>query len=134
MNTIDTSKRRPDWRTKETHEAYIAVIEKGHLTDGCPLCVSESLAEFTHWRLTGNRFPYDRVAEVHHMLIPKRHTNGEDLTTEERAELTLLLKTELNTRDYNYVMQSLPKNMSIPAHLHYHLITAKQHVKVVLLN
>jgi diadenosine tetraphosphate (Ap4A) HIT family hydrolase len=125
MNTIDTSKRRPDWRTQETHDAYIAVLNDGHLQKGCPLCTSETLVEFTHWRLTGNRFPYDRVAEVHHMIVPKRHTDGEDLSGEEKSELAQLLKTDLNTRGYNYFMQSLPSNMSIPAHLHYHLIKAR---------
>lgn len=125
MNTIDTSKRRPDWRTKETHEAYMKVIETGHLKDGCPLCKSNTITEFSYWRLIGNDFPYDRVAEVHHQIVPKRHTDGEDLTEEEKAEFSLLLKTDLNSRGYNYVMQSLPKNMSIPAHLHYHLIKAR---------
>jgi diadenosine tetraphosphate (Ap4A) HIT family hydrolase len=126
MDIIDTKKRKPDWRTQETHDAYVAVIESGHLTSGCPLCKSKTLAEFTYWRLVENDFPYDRVAEVHHMIIPMRHTSGEDLSGEEESELSHLLKTDLNTRGYNYFMQSLPSNMSIPAHLHYHLIKAKQ--------
>ena len=117
--------KTPDWRSRATFNEYQKEIAKGHLEHGCRLCEEISLTEYTHWRLITNRFPYDRVADVHHQLIPKRHTNGEDLTEEEERELKELKQSVLNQLDYNYIMQSLPKQMSIPAHLHYHLLKVK---------
>lgn len=125
MKQIDTSKRRPDWRTVATHERYMDKINNGHLDDGCPLCTDTPLETFTHWKIISNSFPYDRVASKHHMIVPLRHTDGDDLTNEELAELDSLKKAKLN-ETYNYIMQSLPARMSIPNHIHYHLLVPAQ--------
>ncbi len=125
MNDTDRKKKTPDWRSQATFEAYNQKISEGHLNGGCRLCEAEPLEEFAYWYLIPNNFPYDRVADVHHMIVPKRHTDGEDLSPDELAELDMLKKTVLNTRGYNYILQSLPNQMSIPTHLHYHLLQAK---------
>jgi diadenosine tetraphosphate (Ap4A) HIT family hydrolase len=125
MSTTDRTIKTPDWRSKATFDAYQEKVQSGHLTHGCRLCEAEPLAEFEYWYIIPNNFPYDRVADVHHMIVPKRHTDGDDLSTAELKELDVLKKTELNTRAYNYIMQSLPNQMSIPAHLHYHLLKVK---------
>lgn len=121
---IDPSKRKPDWRTRATHEAYMTKIREGHLHEGCRLCDAISIEEFKYWRIINNDFPYDRVAKKHHMIIPLRHTNGEDITEAEQQELRELQHTRLN-EEYMYMMQSLPSKMSIPSHLHYHLIVSR---------
>lgn len=91
----------------------------------CPLCTEATIiAEFTYWNIIANNFPYDKVAAVHHMLIPKRHITYEEITTEEQLELDRLTLRELN-QDYNFMALALPKTQSIPDHLHYHLLVPK---------
>lgn len=92
------------------------------MNDGiCPLCRSETIADYQFWRIIPNNYPYDRVAAVHHMIVPKRHTTYDEITSEEQAELDALIKTDLN-KNYNFLQLALPKGQSIPNHLHYHLI------------
>jgi hypothetical protein len=124
MTKIDTSKRQPDWRTQETFVKYMAHIDAGHLDDVCKLCDAPTLEQYTFWRKIPNNYPYDRVTDVHHMLVPNRHTDGDDFSADELAEFKTLCKGDMG-KDYNYILQSFPNNMSIPDHMHYHLLKAK---------
>ena len=104
MHKIDTTKRKAGWRTEATHETYMAKINSGHLQDGCRLCDESALQTFSHWKIIDNEFPYDRVAKLHHMIIPIRHTDGNDISDVERLELETLKQTVLNEK-YNYFFQ-----------------------------
>lgn len=113
------------WRTVETHNRYLEERAAGLQTlDHCPLCAAKTIEAFTYWRIIDNKYPYDAVARVHHQIIPLRHTDGADLTHEEAAELQTLKQTALNDT-YNVLLEALPRNKSIPGHLHYHLIVPK---------
>lgn len=125
MTRIDTSKKKPNWRTEETHALYMARIDAGDLDEVCRLCEAPTLHMLTHWRIVENKYPYDRVAAVHHMIIPMRHTSGNDLTEEELTELDELKRGHLNEH-YEFVVEALPRTKSIPGHFHLHLITSKQ--------
>ncbi|MCE9548852.1 hypothetical protein K8Q98_00400, partial [Candidatus Nomurabacteria bacterium] len=74
-------------RTKETHEKYMKFIESGFLAEKCGLCDDNSIKEFNYWKIIDNLFPYDSVAKVHHMIIPKRHVVEDELNEEEKNEL-----------------------------------------------
>lgn len=116
---------KSDWRTKETHHAYMAVRRIRGENFGCPLCKEvTSVTEFEHWRIVLNDFPYDKVASLHHMLIPKRHITLDEVTPEEQVEFNSIFKTTLNEK-YTLIAQALPKKRSIPKHLHYHLLVPK---------
>lgn len=112
------------FRTKETHEAYAAARAAGHLGDECPLCTAPSITEFTHWRTINNRFPYDRVAQVHHMLIPRTHCTEHELSPEAVAELLDIKHTQLVA--YEFILEALPHMKSIPAHFHLHLLRSHE--------
>jgi len=113
------------WRTEETQLLYQterqADVKSGNV---CPLCNTKSIIEFDHWRIIPNRYPYDAIAKQHDMLIPLRHTSGDDLSEDELTELNSLKHTVINDK-YKYVMESLPKQKSIPGHWHLHLIDPK---------
>ncbi len=96
-------------------------LDKG---DVCPLCDAETITAFTHWRIIPNRYPYDAVAEKHDQLVPRRHTDGNDLTEAELAELKQLKATSLNEA-YTFVIEALPSTKSIPGHFHLHLMVPK---------
>jgi hypothetical protein len=111
-------------RTEETERSYEEHKANGHLKNGCVLCKESSLKEFTYWRLIDNKFPYDRVSTVHHMIIPKRHVIETELTESEKDELIALKHDQLN-QDYVYIIEALPGMKSIPEHFHLHLIVTK---------
>lgn len=125
MNKINTKTKPANWRTTETHRRYMKYIEAGGLDNGCRLCEAPTLHETIYWRIIPNNYPYDRVAEIHEMIVPKRHTVGNDLSEAERLELELLKQTYLN-KHYSFIVESLPKAKSIPAHLHLHLMIPNQ--------
>ncbi len=125
MKKIDTEKKERNWRSEEMHQSYMDSINKGHLDDGCVLCKDTSIMDFEYWRIIDNLFPYDTVSEVHHMILPKDHIKESDLPQEALKEFSEL-KTGYLNEEYNFVLEALPKDKSIPAHHHLHLIKAKK--------
>jgi len=113
------------WRTAHTQNRYQADREQLLQNDSCPLCDTESLVEFTHWRIIANKYPYDAVATVHTMIIPKEHLVESQLSPAAWAELKQLRHEVLN-KDYSYVIETPPGSKSIPGHYHLHLIDPKR--------
>jgi diadenosine tetraphosphate (Ap4A) HIT family hydrolase len=112
------------FRTPEQQAKYEAYKAAGNLDQGCVLCTKEPLREFQHWRIIENMFPYDKVAGVHHMILPKRHVLEPDLSEEEIAELRNI-KEEHFPKNYDFIIEAMPKMKSIPQHFHIHLIVVK---------
>jgi hypothetical protein len=125
MTRIDTKNKPLNWRNLNTHNRYMENIETGGLDDGCRLCECVAIHTFKHWKIVDNKYPYDRVALVHEMILPLRHTDGLDLTAQEVAELAKLKTTFLND-NYHFMVEALPKAKSIPGHFHLHLIVPNQ--------
>lgn len=113
------------WRTAEMHDRYVSEREADvQADDYCPLCAAETIRSFEHWRIIPNKYPYDAVARTHDQLVPKRHTDGEDLSVDELSELKTLKIGALN-ESYTYVVEALPGAKSIPGNFHLHLLTPK---------
>jgi hypothetical protein len=118
------NKRAVSWRTFWTELKYQAAIKQGSLKGDCVFCSVNSIKDFEYWKIVPNKYPYNRVSKVHDIIYPIRHTDGGDLTTDEINELVELKKDYLNT-NYQYILEAMPKNKSIPGHFHLHLIIAK---------
>jgi len=112
-------------RTKEGEKKYLDAIENGILDDGCPLCKKEPIKTFKLWSLVQNDFPYRRIAEIHHMLIPLRHCTEIELNNEELEELRYIKHSYLH-EEYELFIEETYKNQSIPGHFHIHLIIVKE--------
>ncbi len=112
-------------RTRETSQKYTDYRIQGGLDGGCRLCDAQAVKEYRFWKVSINNFPYDRIAEVHHMLLPIRHTDEAGLTEEERQEL-LAIKDGYVQHHYEFMIEASQKHKSIPAHFHLHLIVAKE--------
>ena len=94
-------------------------------SDECPLCIESPTKTFTYWLLLPNKYPYDAVATKHDLLLSRRHVaTYEELNQAEQDKLRTLKQGILNT-DYDYILEAMPKNKSIPGHFHLHLIQAK---------
>ncbi len=104
--------------------AYRTLLDKGLLEKGCPLCTRPSLKEFTHWKVVLNDFPYDRIADTHHMIIPRRHASEDEIMEEEWREYAAI-KAGFISDTYEYIMESTHRRKTIPAHFHVHLLTIK---------
>ena len=112
-------------RTKETQDKYSAYKEAGELEVGCRLCEAPALETFTYWKVVDNKFPYDKAASTHHMILPIEHWGEADLTEEAWAEFEELKKTYLN-QHYEFLIEPMAKMKSIPAHFHLHIIVASE--------
>lgn len=110
-------------RTKAATAEYAAFKDAGGLNGPCPLCVAPAIAEFKHWKIMANRFPYDKVAVTHDMVVSLRHADWADSTLEERAELDEIKKGYINDH-YDFIIEATTKKKSIPPHYHLHLIVA----------
>ncbi|MEI6864218.1 MAG: hypothetical protein WCK46_02540 [Candidatus Adlerbacteria bacterium] len=111
-------------RTPEGQKKYKDLIDQGILEKGCALCLSESIKTFTHWKIMPNAFPYDRIAKVHDMIVPLRHSIEDDLTVEELKELHEI-KNSYIQKEYEFIIEATYKVKSIPAHFHLHLLIIK---------
>ncbi|KKS04308.1 MAG: hypothetical protein UU82_C0011G0009 [Candidatus Nomurabacteria bacterium GW2011_GWC2_41_8] len=114
-------------RKKKSHQKYLKLIAKGFLTDGCNLCnkkKTKSLKEFRYWRIINNLFPYDRIAKINHIILPKRHTAEKKLTKAEKKEFEII-KSRYIEQKYEFLIETVNKQKSIPGHFHIHLIIIK---------
>lgn len=103
----------------ETQAAYDAFLS-AHSDRPCPLCTEPAIRTYTHWKILDDKFPYDAIARVHHMLTPVRHTDELGLTAEERTELDAL-KLSL-AREYDQFTENAERLRSVPGHYHLHLL------------
>jgi diadenosine tetraphosphate (Ap4A) HIT family hydrolase len=113
-----------DLRTKKTFKIYKKHLKNGK-DKGCPLCKREPLKAFRYWKIIKNRFPYDRIASVHNMLIPFRHVTEELLTKSELTELLKIKNSFLKNENYNYIMEATVHTKTQPSHFHLHLVKLK---------
>ena len=92
--------------------------------DGCPLCEKEPLKDLGLWRIVDNSYPYDRIAKVHHMIIPARHVSEDGLTKDEQEQFREL-KNSYIADNYDWIIEATHNNKSLPAHFHLHLLISK---------
>jgi diadenosine tetraphosphate (Ap4A) HIT family hydrolase len=84
-----------------------------------------SIKDYQYWRIIENKFPYDTIAETHHLLVPKRQVpTYYQLNESEQAELNYLLYVTLND-EYDGRWYNSPKAQSVKDWLHFHLIVVK---------
>jgi diadenosine tetraphosphate (Ap4A) HIT family hydrolase len=107
---------------KKKYKEYLSTHPQG---DVCDLCGKEPIEEFEGWKIVLNSFPYDQIAETHHMLALLRHATEEELTETELVELKTIKATYVND-NYDWIIEATTKNKSIPAHFHLHLIVGRK--------
>ena len=88
------------------------------------MCDTPPVEAFTYWKIIPDKFPYNKIASRHDMLVPLRHTQEVGLTVEERAEFAELKAKYLNEH-YELLIETAPHLKSVPMHHHVHLIVIK---------
>ncbi len=112
-------------RSKATIEQYDAVRRERGAGGPCPLCSQAPIKEFAHWMVQENAFPYDLVADTHHMLLPKRHVVEGELSEEEWIEYSRIKHTFV-AENYDMIMEGTPRQKSVPEHFHVHLVVLRE--------
>lgn len=107
-------------RSKEMTERYAARVRT---SEGCELCPKPALKEFTHWKITVNDFPYDVIAQEHHMIMPKEHVKEDALSAAALEEYKAIKADYLQS--YDYLIEGTQGIKSIPEHFHIHLVVGK---------
>lgn len=128
---------KPKFTLREVEDeiAYAKARESG-LMPKCRYCVVKNVVrEYEHFLVMENDFPYTRIAKVNHMLSPKRHVASfYELNDAERAELEqIYLHIDRGSADgalppYDQIIKNTTRNMTIPGHVHLHLIQFKDSV------
>ncbi len=108
-------------RTARDEKYYAAAKRKGKSSK--PLLEEERLAEWQHWALIENEFPYSSAFKVHHLLIPKRVACKTELKKHELAELDAILD-ELSEK-YDCHLVNYVNKQSIRSHYHVHMLVYK---------
>ncbi len=114
----------PSLRTLEGKKAYQEYLAQTPVSGTCPLCEKFALRTFKLWKIVENSFPYDLIAREHHMLVSLRHITESGLTADELREL-LEIKNHAIEEDYDWIIEPVHKNKSIPDHFHLHLLVGK---------
>lgn len=89
----------------------------------CALCDAEAIETFVYWKIIPNRFPYDRIATIHEMVVPVRHATKHALIQEEWGEFSKIKGSRL--QEYDYFIEAANKTKSIPQYFHLHLNCGK---------
>lgn len=121
-------------RTKATMKKYIEAFEERKKPGKAVNPFEDAkarpeiiLREFDHWLIIQNDFPYDAIADVNHMIFPKRSVSFDWklLNEEERNEFQHLRETFLNEH-YDAIYENLPKNQTQPGYFHLLLVKLKR--------
>lgn len=113
-------------RTRKAQNRYLKLIKEGYLLRGCGLCKDRALKNFKYWKIVNNRFPYNRVAKVSHMIVPKRHVPENKLNALEKKEFKLIRHNYL-WKKYEYMFENI-SSKSIPKHHHLHLMIIRDRI------
>jgi len=114
-------------RDEETTRLYKEYLD-AHPNE-CFFCSDKKIIikDFKYWQISECTFPYNLIAEKHHLLFPKRHFSTYiDFTKEEQDELSEIRQKYIPTTDYDSIIENTPKYQTIPGHTHLHLITYKK--------
>ena len=115
-------------RTEETEQKYQKYKDEGQLANGCNLCdKAPTIKEFKYWKIVETLFPWDRIARVQHMIVPKRHVVYEDLNKKEKKEFDEI-RREYIEQEYEIMAESTDRIKTIPQHFHVHLIVLKDKI------
>lgn len=91
----------------------------------CNICEKAPLIkDFKYWKIVDNIFPWDKIAKIQHMMVPKKHITYKELKEEERKEFDEIKLGYIDEK-YDIMAEATTKIKTIPAHFHIHLIVMK---------
>lgn len=125
---MDKSHTNTALRTPETWARYQNAPKR---RDGsCFMCDLDGIViikEYQHWVIIENQYPYDTVAEVHHLLVPREHEPRADELSVHCIDESSDIMSELEKEGYyDCIISNFPVGQSQKQHFHAHLIKWKR--------
>ena len=112
---------RKTLRLAKTENKYKNALKNGETKD---LLTIEPLIEFEHFRIIPNKYPHDKIAKTHHLLIPKRRIDSwTKFNRKERKEFKKL--DGFLRHKYDSISQNYPSLLSVRDIVHWHLYILK---------
>lgn len=122
-------------RSKETMRKYIQTFENRKLPGKShnPFRYAlenpqgQIVKKFKYWFIMMNDFPYDAVAETHHMIVTKREIafDWKLLSKEEKEEFQELCEGYIKD-NYDVIYENLPSGQTQPGWFHINLLKLKR--------
>lgn len=78
---------------------------------------------FTYFSIISNDYPYDQICKTHHILVPNSHVPDFDCLGDNSGRELNTIVREFIDKSYDAVLINTPRNMTIPEHAHWHLLT-----------
>lgn len=111
-------------RTAETEARYEADLKAGKTRD---LMDVPAIMDFKYFKVIKNHYPHDKIAKVHHLLIPKRRfQHWHQMKRRERKEFKMI--DEVLSRHYHCIKRNYPALISVPELVHWHLYVLKEEI------
>lgn len=83
----------------------------------------EVVREFTHWLIIQNRFPYDNMVRINHLLISREPlTSPLQADTAVKTEFEAIIQELTDQHDYDALIQNFPKTTTVKTQFHVHLV------------
>jgi hypothetical protein len=112
--------RKTSLRSDAMHTKYLTYPKDKDFMTNAP-----SIKDYQYWRIIENKFPYDTIAETHHMLVPRRQIRSFwRMYPWEMINLVYLIFWKLHP-EYDHAQYNFPKAQSVKDWLHFHLIVVK---------
>ena len=81
------------------------------------------LEEFEHWVIIENRFPYDNIARINHLLVSKEPISSIIVADQVvKNEYDFIMSQLASSDDYDAYIENFPKATTVKTHHHLHLI------------
>lgn len=118
-------------RTDETMKKYAAEMKaleaKGLVNNPFKDLKQDLVKEFDNWVIIENKYPYDAIAKVSHILVSKREVPFKwDLLNEAEIKEFESLREHYLNEHYDLIWENLPKGQTIPGHFHLNLLVLKR--------
>ena len=121
-------------RTKETNDKYREFgekIKKGEIKsdfDNIEKLKERTVKEFKYWFIIENRFPYDAISNIHHILLPKRKVKFDwNLLNQEELNELKEIREKYLSNHYDALYESLGSKRSYDEWFHLQLLILKRY-------
>lgn len=109
-------------RSQVVEDRYRAFI-KNCSSEMFDLATETIIREFAHWVIIENRFPYDNIARINHLLVSREPlVSIHDTSANVRNEYDHILQTLATEELYDACIENFPRSASVKKHRHVHLI------------
>lgn len=109
-------------RSHESQTAYEEFV-KTNSSESFNLADETVVQEFEHWTIIENRFPYDNMAHVNHLLVSKKPLQSAHAAPNNiKEEFESIIESLVNEEFYDARIENFPQVTTVKTQYHIHLV------------